>query len=193
MLDDDGRLTDVLAIVDGDGNRVLYASLGARLLLGGRPTADELLECMRSSPAPGIVVLPNDPQLVAIAEYAAHAAQKAVFVVPSRGLAQGLAALVAYRTDQTADVLAASFAAATAWAGGAEVPGGSGGDAGALVDAVGRALAPGSTLVTVLAGRHAEQGALDTLAVWLAEAHPGVELELHAGGQSHPRYSVSAE
>ena len=193
MLVDDGRLTDVLAIVDGDGNRVLYASLGARLLLGGRPTADELLECMRSSPAPGIVVLPNDPQLVAIAEYAAHAAQKAVFVVPSRGLAQGLAALVAYRTDQTADVLAASFAAATAWAGGAEVPGGSGADATALVDAVGRALAPGSTLVTVLAGRHAEQGALDTLAVWLAETHPGVELELHAGGQSHPRYSVSAE
>jgi DAK2 domain fusion protein YloV len=193
VLEDDGRLADVLAIVDGDGNRVLYASLGARLLLSGRPTVDELLDSIRSSPAPGIVVLPNDPQLVAIAEYAAHAAQKTVHVVPSRGLAQGLAALVAYRTDQTADVLAAGFAAATAWAGGAEVPGGSGGDAAALRDAVSRALAPGSTLVTVLAGQYAEQSALDSLAVWLAEAHPGVELELHVGGQAHPRYSVSAE
>src|SRR4029077_18067813 len=32
-LEDDGRLADVLAIVDGDGKRVLYASLGARLRL----------------------------------------------------------------------------------------------------------------------------------------------------------------
>ena len=63
----------------------------------------------------------------------------------------------------------------------------------ALREAVGRALAPGSTLVTVLAGATAEQEALDALADWLRAAHPGVELELHAGGQAHPRYSVSAE
>jgi uncharacterized protein len=192
-LEDDGRLADVLAVVDGDGNRVLYASLGARLLLSGSPTVDELLAAIRSSPAPGIVVLPNDPLLLAVAEYAAHAAAKTVHVVPSRGLAQGLAALVAYRTDQTADVLAAGFAAATAWAGGAEVPGGTGDDGAVLCDAVRRALAPGSTLVTVLAGAAAEPAALDALAEWLAKTHPGVELELHAGGQAHPRYSVSAE
>src|SRR3954469_20101954 len=59
-LEDDGRLADVLAIVDGDGNRVLYASLGARLLLGGRPTAAELVVAIRTSPAAGIVLLPND-------------------------------------------------------------------------------------------------------------------------------------
>ena len=53
--------------------------------------------------------------------------------------------------------------------------------------------APGSTLVTVLAGAGAQQDALETLADWLATAHPGVELELHAGGQAQPRYSVSAE
>jgi fatty acid kinase len=191
-LEDDGRLADVLAIVDGDGNAVLYASLGARLLLRGRPTVDELLEAVAASPAPGIVVLPNNPESLAVAGYAAQAAHKPVIVVPSRGLAQGLAALVAYRTDQPAEVLAATFTAATAWAGCAEVPGGAD-DAAALREAVRRALAPGSTLVTVLAGEAAEQGALDALAQWLAEAHPGVELELHAGGQAQPRYSVSAE
>ena len=47
--------------------------------------------------------------------------------------------------------------------------------------------------MTVLAGASAEQEALDALADWLSAAHPGVELELHAGGQAHPRYSVSAE
>jgi fatty acid kinase len=191
-LEDDGRLADVLAIVDGDGNAVLYASLGARLLLRGRPTVDELLEAVMASPAPGIVVLPNNPESLAVAGYAAQAAHKPVLVVPSRGLAQGLAALVAYRTDQPAEVLAATFTAATAWAGCAEVPGGAD-DAAALREAVRRALAPGSTLVTVLAGETAEQGALDALAQWLADAHPGVELELHAGGQAQPRYSVSAE
>jgi hypothetical protein len=45
----------------------------------------------------------------------------------------------------------------------------------------------------VLAGSAADPAVLDALALWLAEAHPGVELELHAGGQAHPRYSVSAE
>jgi DAK2 domain fusion protein YloV len=192
-LDDDGRLADVLAIVDGDGNRVLYASLGARLLLSGRPTVDELLAAIGTSPAGGIVVLPNNPESLAVAGYAAQAAGRPVHVVPSRGLAQGLAALVAYRTDQTADVLAATFTAATAWAGCAEVRGGAGDDAAALREAVRRALAPGSTLVTVLAGKDADEGALAALAAWLGEAHAGVELELHAGGQAQPRYSVSAE
>jgi len=192
-LENDGRLADILAIVDGAGNRVLYASLGARLLLSGRPTVDELLEAMRSSPADGIVVLPNDPELLAVAEYAAQAAPQRVHVVPSRGLAQGLAALVAYRTDQTAPVLAATFAAAAAWAGSAEVAGGAGDDAAALREAVARALAPGSTLVTVLAGAEAEESALAALQAWLTVAHPTVEVELHAGGQAHPRYSVSAE
>jgi DAK2 domain fusion protein YloV len=191
-LEDDGRLADVLAIVEGDGNRVLYASLGARLLLSGRPTADELLDAIRTSPAAGIVLLPNDPGLQVVAQYAAQAAPLPVHVVPSRGLAQGLAALVAYRTDQSAAVLAAAFAAAAAWTGSAEVPGGAN-DAAALREAVGRALAPGSTLVTVLAGATAEQAALDALAAWLRESHPAVELELHVGGQAHPRYSVSAE
>jgi dihydroxyacetone kinase-like predicted kinase len=192
VLVDDCRLADVLAIVEGDGNRVLYASLGARLLLSGRPTAEELLDAIRTSPAPGIVLLPNDPGLQVVAEYAAQAAPVPVHVVPSRGLAQGLAALVAYRTDQSAAVLGAAFAAAAAWAGSAEVPGGVN-DVAALREAVVRALAPGSTLVTVLAGETAEQEALDALADWLRAAHPGVELELHAGGQAHPRYSVSAE
>ena len=49
-----------------------------------------------------------------MADYAAQAAPVPVHVVPTRGLAQGLAALVAYRTDQPAAVLAAAFAAAAA-------------------------------------------------------------------------------
>ena len=57
-----------------------------------------------------------------------------------------------------------------------------------------RVLVPGSTLVTVLAGRRRPSRRRSTaLATWLAAAHPGVELELHDGGQAHPRYSVSAE
>ena len=43
-LEDDGRLADVLAIVSGEGNQVLYASLGARLLLAGRPREIALAE-----------------------------------------------------------------------------------------------------------------------------------------------------
>jgi uncharacterized protein len=191
-LEDDGRLADILAIVDGDGNRVLYASLGARLILRGRPSVDELVDAIRTSPAAGIVVLPNHPHMRAVAEVAAQAVTRPVCVVPSRSLAQGLAALVAYRTDQAAPVLAAGLEAAVAWARSADVAG-SGDDATALRDAVARALVPGSTLVTVLAGESADGAALSALAGWLEATHPGVELELHDGGQAQPRYSVSAE
>ena len=193
VLEDDGRLADVLAIVSGDGNQVLYASLGARLLLSGRPTADELLDAIRTSPAGGIVLLPNDPGLQVVAEYAAQAAPVPVHVVPTRGLAQGLggARRLPHRPARRG-ARGGVRGGGRVGRGRAEVPGG-GGDVAALREAVARALAPGSTLVTVLAGATAEQEALDALADWLAAAHPGVELELHAGGQAHPRYSVSAE
>ncbi len=171
---------------------MLYASLGARLLLGGRPTVDELVEAIRTSPAPGIVVLPNDPQMRAVAEVAAQAVSRPVHVVPSRSLAQGLAALVAYRTDQAAPVLAAALEAAVAWARSADVTGG-------LDDTRGAPRRGGARARARLHARHGagrgERGcaALTALAAWLTTAHPGVELELHDGGQAQPRYSVSAE
>ena len=127
----------MLAIVDGDGNRVLYASLGARLLLErpARPPS-ELLDAIRTSPAAGIVLLPNDPGLQVVAEYAAQAAPVPVHVVPSRGLAQGLAALVAYRTDQSAAVLARRVRGGCRVGGQRRGAGGGGDDVAALRDAV---------------------------------------------------------
>ena len=194
-LEDDGRLADILAVVDGDGNRVLYASLGARLLVAGRPTASELVDAMHASPARGHRrCCPTRPQLQVVAEYAAQAAHVPVHVVPTRGLAQGLAALVAYRTDQPAAVLAAALAAAAAWAGSAEVAGrrrrrrrgaARGGRAARSRPARRSSRCSPAPRPSEARSRRSRPGS--------PQAHPGVELELHAGGQAHPRYSVSAE
>ena len=192
-LEDDGRLADVLAIVDGDGNRVLYASLGARLLLSGRPTVDELLDAMRTSPAGGHRPAP---------ERSGAARRRPVRRAggPRLGARRALARpCPGPRRARRLPHRPAGRGARGGVRGGGRLgrerrgPGGAGDDAAALREAVAPALAPGSTLVTVLAGAAAEQSALDALATWLAQAHPGVELELHAGGQAHPRYSVSAE
>ena len=107
-LEDDGRLADILAVVDGDGNRVLYASLGARLLLG-RPTGVRARRCDAREPGRGHRSAPQHARCRSSPSTRRTPRTCPVHVVPTRGLAQGLAALVAYRTDQPAAVLAAAL------------------------------------------------------------------------------------
>jgi dihydroxyacetone kinase-like predicted kinase len=102
----------VLAVVNGDGMRVLFEGLGAQVLDGGatlNPSTYELLAGIHEVPAEEVVVLPNSPNVRMAAERAAELSEKPVRVIPTRSMASGLAALVALDTSSDARVNAASM------------------------------------------------------------------------------------
>jgi DAK2 domain fusion protein YloV len=94
----------VVAVVAGDGNRRLFATLaeavGAiRVVEGGQtanPSTSELLAALRELAADEAIILPNNPNVRLAAEHAAGEADLPAAVVPTVSIPAGLAALVAY-------------------------------------------------------------------------------------------------
>ncbi|HET7173967.1 MAG TPA: DAK2 domain-containing protein [Nocardioidaceae bacterium] len=87
----------LVAFAAGPGLAELFAGAGADVVrTGGRPlTTGEVLAAIKASRAAEVVVLPNDPETLTVAEAAAHAARDdgiRVAVVPTRAQVQGLAA-----------------------------------------------------------------------------------------------------
>src|SRR5205823_5394429 len=97
--------TAVVAVATGDGVRRIFHSLGVqRVVTGGQsmnPSTAQLLEAVESSPADQVVILPNNKNIVPVAEQVRDQTSKVVRVVPTRGIAEGCAALIAYDPEAT--------------------------------------------------------------------------------------------
>jgi DAK2 domain fusion protein YloV len=212
----------VVAVVAGEGNRRLFESLGAsRVVEGGQtmnpPTAD-LVAAIEAAAVDEVVLLPNNANVIMAAEQAAKLAGKEVRVVPTRSIQAGLAALVAFNSEHTADENADEMRSTLAGLVTGEVTvasrdavidgvTASKGDFLGLLDE--RAVAAGTSfpdvaravaerllaeprdVLTILTGEDAP--ALDGLLDELAEQHPGLEIDVHEGGQRHYPLLLSAE
>jgi DAK2 domain fusion protein YloV len=212
----------VVAVVAGEGNRRLFEDLGAeRIVEGGQsmnPSTADLLAAVDATDADEVVLLPNNSNVVLAAEQAARVAGKPVQVVPTTSIPAGLAALVAFHGERSADENAAAMrealtgvvtgeiavASRDASADGIAVREGEflallEGDAvaaGAAFDDVAhelleRLLAEPRDVLTLLRGEGAPplNGLLDEL----ADQHPELELDVHEGGQPHYPLLISAE
>jgi dihydroxyacetone kinase-like predicted kinase len=187
------------------------------------PSTRELVDAIEACSAAEVVLLPNNPNVILTAEQAAGAAvDRTVLVVPTRSIPAGLAAMVAFDAgrDAVANAQAMQQAAAAvrtgelttavrdATADGVAVHQG---DYLALVDgrivasraaaeAALQALAEqlldgGAEILTVLRGQGSgELGErLQAVLDGLADAHPGLDIEVHDGGQPHYPVMLSAE
>jgi len=213
---------DVVAVVAGGGNRAIFASLGAAVIVEGgqsmNPSAAELVEAIEAAPAPEVVLLPNNSNVILTAEQAAGLGAKPVEVVPTDSIQRGLAALVVFdgtlsaaenaaamreafsgvatgevttaSRDAELDGVSVRKGAYLGLADGAPVASGASFDdvAAAVVE---RLLVEPRELMTLLAGKDAP--ALDPLVSRLAEQHPGLEVEVQNGGQPHYQLLISAE
>jgi DAK2 domain fusion protein YloV len=211
----------IVAVVAGEGNRRLFESFDAVVVDGGRtmnPATADLLAAIERAPAPEVVVLPNNGNVIMAAEQAAANAGKAVRVVPTRSLQAGLAALVAFDpgldADRNAEALAEAVdAVATGavtlasrdvrlngvavekgkWLGLADGEPVAGGEA--FEDVVRAVLAKlleePRDVLTLLTGEDAP--VLDGLLSEIKTEHPSLELELHQGGQPHYPLLLAAE
>ena len=216
------KMTEAVVVVAGDGNRRLFESLGAgRVIEGGQtmnPSTEQIHQAIESSPAPEVIVLPNNSNVIMSAEQAARLATKPVRVVRTDSIPAGLAAMVVYDPDRSAEANVAEMhealgalatGAVTLASRDAELNGLSvregdflglvEGDAvasGTTFDEVARAvlerlLAEPRDVLTFLTG--AEAPDLEPVTSYLEEHYPQLELEIQDGGQPHYPLLVSAE
>jgi DAK2 domain fusion protein YloV len=212
----------VVAVVAGDGNRRLFESLGAaKIVEGGQtmnPSTAELVAAIDALDAPEAIVLPNNSNVILSAEQAAELAAKPVTVVPTESLQAGLAAMVSYLPERSAqentaemsDVLESVVTGEVtvasrdveldgvavrkgAWLGladGTAIAGGITFDevAERVTDSL---LAEPRMVLTLLTGADAPD--LEPLLEHIRERYPDLELDVQAGGQPHYPLLLSAE
>jgi dihydroxyacetone kinase-like predicted kinase len=217
-------VTAVVAVGAGDGVAGALRSLGAQEVVAGgqsaNPSTKEILEAVEATDADAVVVLPNNKNVVPVAEGVQELASRPVRVVPTTSLVGGLAALLAYDPDADVATNATAMAEAAEEVVSGEVvravrraptpagPVGEGdwlgiaGDeivlvrpdleaaATALLD---RLVTGEHELVTVIEGRGATPEATEAVTRWLADERPGVEVQLHSWGQPHAAYVFSIE
>ncbi len=211
----------VVAVAAGAGNRRLAESFGATVVDGGRtmnPSTADLLVAIESADGEEVVVLPDNGNVIMSAEQAADHASKLVRVVPTRSVQAGLAALVAFDPAVGAEANAEAMteavdAVATGaitiasrdvvldgvevrkgeWLGLADespVAGGKTFDEVARI-LISRLLDEPREVLTLLTGD--ELPPLNGLLDAVHAAHPGLEVEVHEGGQPHYPLLLSAE
>ncbi|MDX6511496.1 MAG: fatty acid kinase [Gaiellaceae bacterium] len=212
----------VVAVVAGEGNRRLFESLGASVIVEGgqtmNPATSELVAAIESAPAGEVVLLPNNANVILSAEQAAGLADRHVEVVASESIPAGLAAMVAFDPSRSAVENARELRDAIAGVATAEVTIASRdveldglairkGSWLGLAD--GRAVAGGVSFDEVADAvverllaeprgvltllKGADEPELEGLLARLAERHPDLELDVQDGGQPHYPLLISAE
>jgi DAK2 domain fusion protein YloV len=205
----------LVVVAGGPGLAALFTEAGAEVLAGGpgrRPSTGQVLAAIEATGAQEVIVLPNDPDSIGVAEAAAHEAEQKgihVVVIPTRAQVQGIAALAVHEPGRPLDSDVVQMAAAargarhgavTVAAKDAMTTAGpcSTGDALGVVHgdfaivgkdlyevATGvleRLLGGGGELVTLVAGSEAGDLA-HACEHWVQRAHPGVDVALYEGGQ----------
>ena len=212
--------TAVVAVCTGDGIRRIFHSLGVQgVVLGGQtmnPSTAQLLEIVEAVPADEVVILPNNKNIIAVAEQVDAETDKTVRVVPTRGAAEGFAALLAYDPQATADSNADAMGEAAASVVAGEVTQAvreSSSDAGPIkegdflgisgegIQAVASSVAEVAVglldvlvgedheIVTIIEGEGSTVGDTRHIREWLEDNRPDVDTEIHHGGQPlYPYY-----
>jgi len=214
----------VVAVATGAGITRLLRNLGvASVVPGGQsmnPSTQELLDAIEHTAAKSVVVLPNNKNIIPVAEQAAAVASRPVEVVPSRSVVEALAAMIDFDADATAADNAAPMRDAVARVRTGEVTQAvrdSEGECGPIaagdwiaVTADGiRAATPTAEaavvamlddmirdtdeLLTLLVGADSDDDGVARVLAHVAEHHPTLEVEVHDGGQPLYPYLVGVE
>jgi DAK2 domain fusion protein YloV len=205
----------VVAICSGDGLAELFGQMGVQgVVTGGQtlnPSTAELLDAVEHMNSQQVIILPNNKNIIPVANQVNALTKKEVRVVPTCSMPEALAALVSY--DPEADV--DSNCEAMSDAAKAVVTGevtqavrDTNTDAGPVANgdwiglvrgdgvvAIGSTMVLAATqlldqllsgngeLLTMITGNLATARATEEIIAYMAEKHPGVEVEVHPGGQ----------
>jgi len=103
----------VVAVSPGAGISRVFASLGvAALVEGGQtmnPSTKDILDAFENLPTDKIIILPNNKNIILAAQQAKDVTVKKVYVVPSRSVPQGLAAMMHLNSNGEIQAVAAKM------------------------------------------------------------------------------------
>ena len=193
------------------------------IVAGGQsmnPSTAQILEAVERCPSDSVIILPNNKNIVPVARQVDALTEKSVAVVPTHSMVEALGALVGYDPDADLQTNVAALAQAVARTAAGEVTQSvrdtvaecgpirkgdwiaisregicvattSAADAAfALIDAL---VHDESEIVTVLVGADARAGDTQRVREHLGLRYPGVEVEVHDGGQPLYPYLIGVE
>jgi dihydroxyacetone kinase-like predicted kinase len=99
----------VVVASQGAGNRALFEAMGAVVVEGGQgrnPSAEELARGVEATGARSVIVLPNNKNVVPVAERLSELVEAKVYVVPTKTVAAGLAVMVGYDAEEEPEEVA---------------------------------------------------------------------------------------
>ncbi|MGA1593052.1 MAG: DAK2 domain-containing protein [Ilumatobacteraceae bacterium] len=217
--------TAVVAVCSGDGLAELFSNLRVQgIVTGGQtlnPSTAELLETVDRVNADQVIILPNNKNIIPVAEQVDALSERNVVVVPTVSMPEALAALVVYDPESAADENAAEMVEAIAsvttgevtravrasrsdvgeiaegdWIGitrGEGIASVAPDVVGATLALLDRLLADGAELLTVITGADATTAVTAEIEGHIAAVHPEVQVEVHRGGQPLYPYLFGAE
>ena len=215
----------VVAVASGGGLIELFGNLGVQgVVTGGQtlnPSTAELLAAVEAVNARQVVVLPNNKNIIPVAEQLDALSTKRVIVVPTTSMPAALSALVVYdpeadATTNQAEMIDAIASVATGevtravrdtaspagaivtgdWIGlvrGDGIVAVSGSLEGAATALLDHLVTATSEIVTIITGLDATAVQTAALLSWLADQRPSAEVEVHHGGQPLYPFLIGVE
>ena len=100
-------LCGAVAVSSGSGLDQIFTEMGVNTLVSGgqsmNPSAEDILQAINNTTAQQVVVLPNNSNIVMAANQASQLADKPVVVVPSKFITQGIAAMMNFDPESSAE------------------------------------------------------------------------------------------
>jgi DAK2 domain fusion protein YloV len=214
----------VVTVAVGSGVVDLFRDAGAQgVVVGGQtmnPSVRDVLTVVEDVAAETVIVLPNNKNIIPVAEQLDTLTTKRVHVVPTRSISEGLTAMFAYLPGRSADALASAMTAAAADVAAGEVtravrdattPAGeiSEGDWLGIVSGDVAVIADGcleacsgvldavvdddSEIVTLIVGLDGDDETTNSIVEHVAAAHPEVSVDVVAGAQPLYPYLFGVE
>ncbi|MCF2936923.1 DAK2 domain-containing protein [Paenibacillus alkaliterrae] len=214
----------IIAVAMGEGIADIFMENEVDSVLSGgqtmNPSTEDFVKAIEALSAEHIYILPNNGNIILAAEQAAELSGRNVSVIPTRTIPQGLAAVLAFKEDESAERNAAWMKSAAEQVLSGQVTKAVRDTAIEGVDIregdfigikektivvshasllqacqglIGSLLDGGGDLLTVLTGEDAESSETASLCEWIAEQYPQLELEVQKGGQPLYPYVFAVE
>jgi DAK2 domain fusion protein YloV len=214
----------LVAVVAGKGLVDIFKALGADAIVEGgqtlNPSTQDMLLAVESVPYDKVILMPNNSNVILAAKQVAGVTSKTVYLIETHSVPQGVAAVVAFSPDRTAQENVAAMTAEAqrvqtievthavrdTRSNGLKVKKGdviglineklefAGSDYAEVVNkALGKLGPDAYELVTVYRGEGASDEEMARLESAIRSSYPSLDVEVQQGGQQHYPFILSVE